>query len=178
VLVVRVTFERSGMRDLRRDHVRALRYEYLHRSTTIGAAIVIVVAALLGIATDSARLIVVAAAAGLTMLYLIAAFPGSAWRKMRARVRGHEIVYTLSEEGVDVTQPSVHGSPEWAKFKGAARTRDAYLLRLKSRRVLIVPRRAFDSPADEETFCELVDRKTGSHLRDGRGETRSAVSPR
>jgi hypothetical protein len=96
-------------------------------------------------------------------LVLAVAMPEIGWRRYSGLADG-ETVYSFTDDGVDMATASIRSTVGWDAITGATGARDVYVLNISGNRRVIVPRRAFASPGDEQAFRELVERRTGSKL--------------
>ena len=125
-----------------------------------GLMLVIVVA---GLVTGKASVAVV----GLFWFVLIALVfvfaPGSAWRRNPV-VQGAQR-HSFDDNGLDLSFSGRATRVDWGYFTQMVKGPAAYQLLRGKKFGLVVPRRAFLSPADEHAFAELVRR----HVPDRRG---------
>jgi YcxB-like protein len=69
--------------------------------------------------------------------------------------------YRFSDQSVFVRGAKATSDIQWTAFTGASRVDDCYTLRLSKVFCLIVPREAFRSPEEEQSFVTLVREKLG-----------------
>jgi hypothetical protein len=87
---------------------------------------------------------------------LIVLLPVVLWRKVRA-IADNELTYEFGPENIDMTAGGeLHSTVPWSYIASVRRMGDVYVLVTATRQQIIVPRRAFDPPADEQTFDDLV----------------------
>jgi hypothetical protein len=147
------------------DYLGLTRYVYLHdprQRSLIAGAPLIVFAGLLavqrysGAAWDQA----LGWAATVTAAYVVFIFV-TAWAKVRgtyARVprEYHVQEMELTDRGVEVRTPRGSSVTDWKEIVAVARDGNAIYLFVSSRAALIVPLRAFASPADAGAFMQYA----------------------
>lgn len=99
---------------------------------------------------------------GVVLLVLFAILvpltPSRIWKRVGAQFEVRTL--TVSDEGVGRNTSLNDTVMRWAMFSGAIQRGDLYLLKVsKGPGYFIIPRRAFTSRSDEETFRSLVEQK-------------------
>jgi hypothetical protein len=88
--------------------------------------------------------------------------PWLMWRRtplMRA-----EQVVSVSDAGLTMELSNASTTADWTFWSRVRVVGNAYVLQGKQRGYLLIPRRAFASPADEQLFRELAINHTGATL--------------
>ena len=141
----------------------ALRAEMARGRLMVVLYVLIVLLFVLGIAVGDKIV------AGVTVIFgpllvavLLVVMPVRSWDQLSSMVG--EFTYTFADESVETVTPEATATAQWSLFTGAFRTRRAYVLKMKGQTRLIVPIRAFATPADEQAFRELVNRKVSATL--------------
>lgn len=75
------------------------------------------------------------------------------------------IVAEFKDDGIDTSSAVGESRLEWSIFESVLEADDYFLPMITKRSFSIVPKRAFASPADEETFRELLAEKVGGVRR-------------
>lgn len=126
----------------------------------IGADIAI---AVVGIVIASAPLIVIGlffAIAYSARVWLLG--PWLMWR--RTPVMRAEQVVSVSDAGITTELANASSTADWTFWSRVRIVGNDYVLQGKQRGYLLIPRRAFGSPLDEQLFRELATNHTGATL--------------
>lgn len=119
--------------------------------------------AVVGVVERAADLIVFGAAYALfysTLIWLIA--PRIIWRRS-PQLRAEQAVH-ISDAGIRADWTNVSTSADWTFWRTARLIDDVYVLQARQRGYCMVPRRAFESPLQEQRFRELVATRLGESV--------------
>jgi len=86
-----------------------------------------------------------------------------AWAKRSAAIASTYL--QLSPAGVHVRTSEIDAFTDWSSYPRTIEYRDLYLMEINRLVYRVIPRRAFDSPADEQLFRRLVSEHTTASLR-------------
>jgi hypothetical protein len=104
---------------------------------------------------------------GLYLLYVV----GLVWRRIRLARRLTSDI-SVDDLVVVVATPTSRSERSWSTFRSAHLRRRHLLLKLRTGRVILIPRRCFASTEAESAFCEIV----AAHLR-VKGRDATALTP-
>ena len=116
-----------------------------------------------GRSLPSSTVIAIFVAGPLYSLFLLFGVPALSVRHQAMKdLLEYGLRYRFSEHSVFVRGPQGTSELEWRAFARATRIADFYALRLKAGIAYIVPRSAFASPEEEESFLALLRSKLGA----------------
>jgi hypothetical protein len=141
-------------------------WQFLHRWQNLClpvAGICLVIAGAAVVVMDSTNQVawVVLLTLGLVILLiffvLVPVTPTRIWKRVK---KGFEVrTLQISVEGISRHTALNDTTMRWPMFSDLKLRNDLYLLRVgKGPGCFMIPKRAFTSPADEATFCELAER--------------------
>lgn len=93
----------------------------------------------------------------------IADLAAGRWRLRQRNSAGREGVHwgpqrmMADADGLFVELPMLKSVYRWTAIAEMRRTRDLLLLMLSPRKMIVIPRRAFDGEAEEQSFCDFVE---------------------
>jgi len=85
-----------------------------------------------------------------------------AWAKRSAAIAATYLQF--SEAGVHVRTSEIDAFTDWSTYLRTVEYRDLYLMEINKLVYRVIPRRAFDSPTDEQEFRRLVSAHTAAAL--------------
>jgi hypothetical protein len=149
---------------LRSEFLRAARRSmlaaaWLRVSVTLGIGVLVV-----GIVTHSLFSLVWGVLYPLAIAATVVAYPAGIWR-LREHLRGEQLV-ELSDEHVTIKTVLARSTLEWRYWDAAALKGQLYQLTSDKGGGLLVPRRAFSTPQQEEDFRVLLRRHLGAKFTD------------
>jgi hypothetical protein len=92
--------------------------------------------------------------------FLLLVVPGIAWH--RYQQSGPSQVVTVSDKGISMTLSHASSTTDWSVWMPVGVLADVYVIRARHRGYCLVPRRAFASAHDEQSFRALVANGTGT----------------